>query len=118
MVRRILIVALLAAATVSTAAADWKALKGDEITALLSGNTVKSSSFTEFYASDGTVRGVEGGEKYSGSWRIEGDKLCVHFPQFNYKDCMTVQKDGTAYRMVAKDKKPKITVVSGNPEDF
>ena len=118
MLTRIVIATLLATATVSMAAADWTALTGEEITALLSGNTVKSSDFTEFYDANGSVRGAEGDTKYKGTWRVDGDKLCVDFAQFNYKDCLTVQKDGSAYRFITKDKKPKVTVVTGNPQSF
>src|ERR1700741_1636887 len=64
--------------------ADANALKGPEITALLSGNTVKGPNFGEYYAADGSVRGTEKGSAYAGSWRVNADELCTDFPSYNY----------------------------------
>lgn len=95
---------------------DAKALKGPEITALLSGNTVKGPNFSEYYDADGSVRGSETGSKYAGSWRIDADKLCTDFPSYNYKDCITVRsKNGAEYEFVGSDGTRTFTVVKGDP---
>jgi hypothetical protein len=93
---------------------DGSALSGAEIAALLSGNTAEGPNFIEFYDANGAVRGREKSEAYSGSWRVDGDKLCVDFPSYSYKDCIAVmRKDGT-YEFVGGDRSATVTVKTGN----
>ena len=63
-------------------------LTGAEITALVSGNTVKGPKFSEYYVPDGSIRGREiedTDEEYLGTWHVEGDQLCVAFPSHDYR---------------------------------
>src|SRR5215475_3739121 len=76
-------------------------LTGAEITELVSGNTVKGPKFSEYYAPDGSIRGreiEEEDEEYLGTWRIQGDRLCVAFPSHDYASCLSISHDnGSAY---------------------
>ena len=100
-------------------AADAKPLTGAEITAMLSGNTVKGPKFSEYYDPNGTVRGAESGSSYKGTWHVDSDKLCTDFPSFNFKDCITIrQKDATHYAFTSSKGTNTWSVVKGNPENF
>jgi hypothetical protein len=55
-------------------------LSGEEISALVSGNTVEGSMmesgpYAEFYAADGAIKGAG----YAGEWMIEGDTMCFSY---------------------------------------
>ena len=97
-------------------------LAGAEIRELVSGNTVKGPKFSEYYAPDGSVRGREvedEDEKYEGTWRIEGDQLCVAFPSHDFKGCVSIARepDG-AYDFASDDRHGKRTIVAGNPSNL
>jgi hypothetical protein len=95
---------------------DAKPLTGTEITALLSGNTVKGSNFSEYYDPSGAVRGSDKGAAYTGSWRVANDALCVDFASYNYKECITISA-AAAGKYEFKDSKDTHTntIVKGNP---
>jgi hypothetical protein len=94
-------------------------LTGAEITALLSGSTVKGPKFSEFYTPDGSIRGreVEDEEKgeddeYLGTWRVDGDQLCVAFPSHKYTNCVSVSlQQGSVYDFAGAAR----TIIEGNP---
>jgi hypothetical protein len=76
-------------------------LTGAEIAALVAGNTIKGPKFSEYYASDGSIRGREiededEDEEYLGTWRVDGDQLCVAFPSHDYTSCVSInpRQDG------------------------
>jgi len=97
-------------------------LTGAEIRELVSGNTVKGPKFSEYYAPDGSVRGREvedEDEEYEGTWRIEGDQLCVAFPSHDYKGCaaITREPDG-AYDFASDDRHSKRTIIAGSPDNL
>lgn len=52
---------------------------GDDIRALLSGNTLQGASsygpYAEYYDPDGALRG----DGYDGKWKVEGDKACMDY---------------------------------------
>jgi hypothetical protein len=95
-------------------------LTGAEITALVSGNTVKGPKFSEFYASDGSIRGREiedTDEEYLGTWHVEGDRLCVAFPSHDYTSCVSVSQDkDSEYTFAGSGSPGKRTIINGNPE--
>jgi hypothetical protein len=80
------------------------ALSGDEIRALISGNTLQGSYMTNpltmvFYP-DGTIRGAIGlTGSDSGTWEIEGDKYChLWFTYFSaVRRCYTWNRQGDGY---------------------
>ena len=110
--------ALLAGMLAGSAHADGKKLSGDEIQALLAGNTVTASDYVEFYDAGGTLRGAEKGGKYDGSWRVDGDKVCIAVPAYKYNECLTIRKEGDIYAFVGKKKTVKVQVAAGNAEDL
>lgn len=95
-------------------------LTGAEITALVSGNTVKGPKFAEYYAADGTIRGREiedEDEEYSGTWHTDGDRLCVVFPSHDYTNCVSIsQEPGSDYQFVGSGIPGKRTIIAGNPD--
>jgi len=54
-----------------------------DIQAHVIGSTVvgvdNGKPYTEYYNPDGTIEGMDT-EEYTGSWRMEGSKLCTNFP--------------------------------------
>ena len=127
--RRTLVLAVLALVLAAGAAmAIWYSspvptqsgsLTGAEIRELVSGNTVKGPKFSEYYAPDGAIRGREiedEDEAYEGTWRIEGDQLCVAFPSHDFKGCVSITRepDG-AYDFANDGRHSRRTIVTGNP---
>ena len=124
--KTLLAAALVAVALAIVAVGTWKveksrdagSLTGAEIRELVAGNTVQGPKFTEYYDPIGAVRGqeVEEDDKYEGSWRVDGDKLCVDFPSHSYSNCVTIVRlQGSEYDFVS-DRPNKRTVISGNPK--
>jgi len=98
-------------------AQDARPLSGPEISTAISGNTIKAPTFAEYYDPDGSIRGLEGEEKYTGSWHVDGDKLCVDFPRHDFKDCVWVAlgTDGEYSFMNGRQTNLR-TIVAGNPD--
>jgi hypothetical protein len=99
-------------------------LTGAEIAALVAGNTIKGPKFSEYYASDGSIRGREiededEDEEYLGTWRVDGDQLCVAFPSHDYTSCVSInpRQDGE-YDFVDADHHATRTIVAGNPNNL
>jgi hypothetical protein len=94
-------------------------LTGAEIAALVSGNTVRGPKFSEYYAPDGSIRGREiedEDDEYLGTWRIEGDRLCVAFPGHDYTSCVSITpRPGSVYDFVDAERQTTRTIVAGNP---
>jgi hypothetical protein len=97
-------------------------LTGAEITALVSGNTVKGAKFSEYYAPDGSIRGREiedEDEEYLGTWHVEGDRLCVAFPSQDYTSCVAVIQDKDSEYTFGDGGSPgKRTILNGNPSNL
>ena len=105
------------------AAADPTLLKGDEITAKLGGNTLSGTqdgkAWTEYFLQDGAVRGIWGGERYTGAWSIKGDQLCETYPKdpsSNFCDAVSVDGDTIHYLKPDGHEDGKATFASGNPK--
>jgi hypothetical protein len=97
-------------------------LTGAEITALVSGNTVKGPKFSEYYAPDGSVRGREiedEDEEYLGTWRVDGDRLCIAFPSHDYTSCVSINPSpGSVYDFVDAERHTTRTIIAGNPNSL
>ena len=56
---------------------------GADLAALVSDRTFTGTenkgSYTEYYAPDGTLRGVQDDEQYSGTWSVQGNELCFTY---------------------------------------
>ncbi len=70
-------------------------LTGDAIKATVSGKTLiwehlkKSKSGKSYYSEDGKLVGISNGSAREGSWKVDGDKLCV-----SWGKCMPLESDG------------------------
>lgn len=71
-------------------------LSGEEIEAVLSGNSITGKGFTLYYDTSGEVRGIEGGDTDTGKWWAESDKFCVQWNNWmNAKKlCMYISQEG------------------------
>ena len=98
-----------------------------QLSAVVSDRTFTGSNddvpYTEYYAADGTLRGEEGGETYSGTWAVVGDELCFTYPDEaggeTQVDCYAVYRDGDEIAWV--DREGNVTVATweeGNPKDL
>jgi hypothetical protein len=77
-------------------AEDGGNLTGDEITTVLSGNSITGKGFTLYYDPSGEVRGIEGGKRDKGKWSAKSDRMCVKWDNWmNGRElCMFLKKDG------------------------
>ncbi len=109
----------VAALLLATAAFAQDIATGDAIQAAISGNTVQGSmiasgSYTEFYDADGTIKGKD----YSGSWTIDGDKMCFAYGE-DAPACFAVQISGDQVKWLSDDGNDGTgTIVAGNPNNF
>jgi hypothetical protein len=94
-------------------------LTGEQIRALVAGNTVQGAmeatgGFTEFYAEDGTIKG----DGYAGVWSIEGDNMCFQYGS-DPAGCWSVAKEGDQVQWLKDGKIDGTgTVLSGNPNNY
>lgn len=92
---------------------------GEEIAAAIPGNTVQGSmiasgAYTEFYGTDGVIKGKD----YTGKWRLSGDTMCFQYGQ-DPEDCWQVRLDGGEVTWVKDGKDDGTgTIVKGNPNNF
>ena len=92
---------------------------GDEIRAVVSGNTVQGSllasgDFTEFYREDGTILAKD----YSGSWVVKGNQMCFTYGE-DPETCWGVEIDGAQMVWVGEGGAEGTgTVISGNPNNY
>jgi hypothetical protein len=105
-------------------------LTGEEIRTTFAGNTMRSvarngSIHGEFYANYGAISGVSGGARYSGTWRVEGDKLCTSYPGHPQdSECTGVAVDGDQVYYLDADGKvdPRYSTpdqrITGNPDNL
>ncbi len=107
------------AIVVAGAAIAGEALTGEQIRALIGGNTVEGAMvatgpYAEFYQSDGTIKGKD----YTGAWSVEGDAMCFQYGS-DPKSCWQVAREGDEVQWV-KDGKVEGTgaVAPGNPNKF
>lgn len=84
------------------------------------GNTVTGtmspeSTYTEYYASDGSIHGAG----YEAKWRIEDDRLCFDYDEAPQVDCYRVRIDGDTVAWQRNGEiEGKGTIVAGNPNNF
>lgn len=78
--------------------------------------------YAEYYAADGTLRGKQGTETYTGSWKVVGEQLCFSYPKPAADaevDCYDVLQNGDAVTWVDSDGAVVATVfVEGNPDNL
>ena len=90
---------------------------------MVANRTYRGSSdgkpYTEYYAADGSLRGISGGEAYSGSWKVVEDKLCFTYPTADASEieCYAVFKNGDSLTWIdSNGRVVEATYVEGNPD--
>ena len=112
----LLLCALLLPLSSATAANhEHETLSGEEIRALIAGNTVTGSmssgqDYAEFYAEDGTIHG----DGYTGSWSIDDHAMCFDYGEGG--TCYRVAADGKSITWILEGEVDGTGVVrEGNP---
>jgi hypothetical protein len=103
---QILALAILLPATIfgSTAHAQemFKLLREKEIRARVVGRDITDSShWVSYLRPDGVLLSDEMGRKWTGTWKIQSNKLCMSNPNLESTDCNEVWMSGANIRMRA-----------------
>lgn len=97
-----------------------------DLPAIVANRTYRGQSdgepYAEYYTPDGSVRGKTGGETYTGSWKVVGEKLCFTYPKPGKDDevyCYEVFKNGDALTWTdSNGQLVETTFVEGNPDNL
>lgn len=86
------------------------------------GNTVCGSrdgkEYADYYAPDGRIVALDGGEIENGKWSLEGDAICTDFPSEG-KTCYRVDVSGDTVNFVDRDGAGfRGTILKGNPKNL
>jgi hypothetical protein len=110
---------LVAFAVLATPGFAQELATGDQIRAAVAGNTVMGSmsasgAYTEFYATDGTIRSAD----YAGRWTVEGDTMCFAYGE-DPATCWSVSLAGDQVSwLVGGVVEGSGTIVPGNPNGW
>jgi hypothetical protein len=92
----VILAVLMSLAPVSSLAAP---LEGAAAWAALIGNTVVTGTngggTTDYFAPDGSIRRLDQDGRTSGGWSVEGDSVCLDFPDDDDRICVKPRVDGT-----------------------
>lgn len=122
----LLLAGALPAAAVDTAPAPAAAppadpgrLSGAAAWATIVGNTidgkVAGEDFADYFDPSGAVRHVDQNGLSSGTWALQGDKVCLDFPDDDERSCLAFEVAGGAGTAVDDDGTPiRFTVRPGN----
>jgi hypothetical protein len=81
----------------------FKRLGEKEIRARIVGKDITDSShWVSYFRPDGVLLSDEMGRKWTGSWKIKNNRLCMSNPNLETPDCNEVWMSGTNIRMRAK----------------
>jgi hypothetical protein len=106
------------AALIALPAAAQTPATAEAIRATIIGNTVQGgmsdgTAYTEFYATDGTIRGKD----YTGAWTLEGDRMCFAYGEA--PTCFGVAIAGDQVTWLGEAGPAGTgTVVAGNPNGY
>lgn len=97
-----------------------------DLTQLVSNRTftgqVDGADYSEYYAEDGTLAGVQAGEKYTGTWEVKGDEICLTYDTEQTEEesgCYTISVDGATVTWTREGLEPSTsTFVEGNPQNL
>ena len=83
------------------------------------GNTITGSrdgrEYADYYAPDGKIVALDGGDIEVGRWTVEGEAVCTHFPSEG-KVCYRVNVTGETVNFVDRDGTGfRGTILKGNP---
>jgi hypothetical protein len=107
-----------------------RALTGEDIKKEIVGNSItgieEGETYVEYLGPDGTISGLAESGFYRGSWRVDGDKICLLYDQdegadanANTWDCEPVTRKGQNIYWsdsVAADEPSEATLLTGNPK--
>lgn len=87
---------LLAGLAPSTAApvegaAAWRLLVGNTVVA-----TTAGGSYTDYFEPDGGIRHLDADGRTSGQWTLDGDTVCLDFPDDDDRVCLKPRVDGAS----------------------
>lgn len=122
------------------AAEEFNFLTKEEFLAEFAGNTVTGKddgkTYYELMLESGSIKGIWGGDRYSGNWCFEGNssgkcwgdmvagdpvmKVCLDYEGSDYDGCYRVARDGDKFLFVddSLDIKYTDTILRGNPENL
>jgi hypothetical protein len=81
----------------------FKMLGEKEIRAKVVGKDITDSShWVSYFRPDGALLSSEMGRKWTGTWKIQNNKLCMSNPSLESPDCNEVWMSGANIRMRAK----------------
>ncbi len=92
-----------------------------EIVASLSDHTaLLPGGFVEYYAPDGTLRGLAGDKRYSGGWQVREGAFCTLLQDSDTTLCSPVARvSGTLYWSMDGDRQANAVItVPGNPRNL
>ena len=103
---QILALTILLSATIARSAAhaqeNFKLLGEKEIRARVVGKDITDSShWVSYLRPDGVFLSGEMGRKWTGTWKIQNNKLCMSNPNLETPDCNEVWMSGANIRMRA-----------------
>ena len=108
-----------------SAASAQSRLSTDQITARISGNTLKivTRNLQEargFFSPDGSLRGREGDKEFVGNWKVRDDTLCVDIPKFQNTLCRNLFVNGDQILLFTHTGDPagRVDVTRGNPDGY
>src|SRR5262245_35085292 len=91
--------------------ASAKDLKGAEITAALSGNSITASDEVQYFSPNGETIYKTGGKRTTGKWFVEGDTYCSDMS--GAKKCYPVTMTKSTIAFVVGGKSYKYKLVKG-----
>jgi hypothetical protein len=96
-----------------TGLAAWKAVLGNTI-----GGQRDDEDYAEYYAPDGRIVSLDGGQIEIGSWSLRGDLVCTNFPSED-KVCYHIDVLGDTATFVDEDGNGfHGTILKGNPKNL
>ncbi len=91
-------------------AAAWAVLVGNTISGKIAGE-----DFSDYFDPGGAVRHVDGNGLSAGTWSLQGDKVCLDFPDDDERSCLTLEVEGSAGTALDDDGTPiRFAVETGN----
>lgn len=102
---RVLCSAIAAIGLACSAQAEEAALKGPDISTLLSESSLYADGVEQVFRQSGQTFYMQNGTSSSGSWKVEGDKYCSVWPPNPAWACYDVLRSGDEVIFVSKDGK-------------
>jgi len=102
MLRKALILTLLAVPAVAVADDDWVALRAEALRAALEGRVLQYENARQDFRASGKTLYTSNGRDSWGNWRIEGDRYCSQWPPSDLWACYGLERAGATLRFVGQ----------------